>query len=93
MDRKQADAIAQAILEPDLKAQDALVHKRAEDAAKLAQQQRHAWSGLVGFAIGAAIGHFAFGRLSYGGLIGLCGGILISVLVGRISRMFPTLRT
>ena len=86
MDRKQADAIAQAILEPDLKAQDALVHQRAAKAAKLAQQRRHAWFGLAGFVIG----HFAFGRVSYGGLIGLLVGKLVGVLVGRISRRLPT---
>lgn len=90
MDRKQAQAIVQAILEPDLKAQDALVHKRAEEAAKLTQLRRRAWLGLAGFAIGAAIGHFAFGRVSYGGLIGLFVGMLVGVLVGRISRMLPT---
>ena len=79
MERSQVDAIAKAILEPDLKAQEELTRKRALDAAKLSLQRRAARFGLVGFAIGAAVGYFAFNKIFPYGLAGL----FMAVLVGR----------
>jgi hypothetical protein len=81
MDKNQADAIAQAILEPDLKFQEELSRRRAADAAKLSMQRRLAWFGLAGFAIGAAVGYYAFGRLTPYGLVGLCAAVLIGRLI------------
>ncbi|KRA41541.1 hypothetical protein [Pseudoxanthomonas sp. Root630] len=80
MDKKQADAIARAILEPDLKAQEDLNRRRASEAARLIMQRRLAWFGLAGFSIGAAIGYYAFEKVAPYGLIGLC----VAVLVGRL---------
>jgi len=86
MDRTQADAIAQAMLEPDVKAQEEIRRKRAQDAAKLAAQRRHAGFVLVGYVAGAAVGHFAFGRIAFFGLIGAAAGMLGSVLVGWLRK-------
>ena len=81
MDRNQADAIARAILEPDLTVQEESSRKRAAAAAKLAKQRRLAWFGLAGFAMGAAVGYYAFGRLAPYGLVGLCAAVLVGHLV------------
>ena len=78
MEKNQADAIAQAILEPGLKAQEEILSKRAADAAKLSLQRRIAWFGLAGFAIGAVVGHFAFDKVFPYGFVGLFLAILIS---------------
>ena len=86
MNRTQADAIAQAMLEPDLKSQEEVRRKRAQEAAKLATQRRHAGFVLVGYAAGAAVGHFAFGRIASSGLIGAFVGMLASVLVGWLRK-------
>ena len=80
MDKNQADAIAQAILEPDLKVQEELSRKRAADAAKLIMQRRLAWFGLAGFALGAVVGYYAFDKINPYGLAGLC----VAVLIGRL---------
>ena len=77
MDKSRADAIAQAILEPDLKAQAERNRKRAVEAVKLNMQRRLACSGLAGFTIGAAVGHYAFDGISPYGLIGLCAATMI----------------
>jgi hypothetical protein len=84
MDRTQADAIAQAMLEPDLKAQEEVRRKRAQETAKIAAQRRHAGFIVVGYAVGAAVGYFAFGRIVFSGLIGAFAGMLASALVGRL---------
>ena len=84
MDRTQADAIAQAMLEPDAKAQEELRRRRAQDTAKLATQRRHAGFVLVGYVAGAAIGHFAFGRIALFGLLGAFFGMLASLVVVQI---------
>lgn len=80
MDKNQADAVARAILEPDLKLQEELARKRTADTAKLAMQRRLAWFGLAGFAVGAAVGYYVSGRCTPYGLVGLC----MAVIVGRL---------
>ena len=84
MDRSQAEAIAQAVLEPDVKAQEQIRLRRAQEAVKLANQRRHAGFVLVGYAAGAAIGYLAFDRIAISGLIGAFIGMLASALVGRL---------
>lgn len=73
MDENQAGAIARAILEPDLKAQQQLGHRRAREATALTVQRRAAGTALVGMAIVGTIGYFAFGEfpryLLVGGLV------------------------
>ena len=83
MDKKQADAIAQAILEPDLRAQEELRNKRALDTAHHARKRRVAWFTLAGCGIGAAIAHFAGLRFSIGVIWGGLGGSAIGWLVTR----------
>jgi hypothetical protein len=82
MEKTQADAIAQAILEPDLRAQEELRNKRAVESAQLARKRRIAWLTLAGAGIGAAVAyfsdvHFPIGVI-WGGLAGSAVGWLIT---------------
>lgn len=82
MDRTQADAIIQALREPDLHAQAEIRRKRAVEAAQLARGRRVAWCALVGCGVGAAVIHFGSGGIStgvvWGGLIGAAVGWLVT---------------
>ena len=74
MEKAHADAIAQAILEPDLRVQEEVRRKRAKKAANLLRKRRVAWIVLIGSAIGAAIAyssgiHFSLGVI-WGGVAG-----------------------
>lgn len=78
MHKTQAEAIVQAILEPDLKAQEELRRKRAKEPWWLAQRRKVASLALIGFAAGAGIAtytgqRFVSGAL-YGGLAGAALG-------------------
>lgn len=82
MIKTQVDAIAQAILEPDLRAQDEIRRKRAAEAAQLARKRKVAWLALAGSCIGAAAAYFSGTRFSegviWGGLVGAVVGWLIT---------------
>lgn len=82
MDRTQADAIVQALMEPDLRAQAEIRRKRAAEAAQLARSRRVAGCALVGCGIGAAVIHFGSGGIStgvvWGGVIGAAIGWLVT---------------
>ncbi len=86
MDRTQADAVAQAMLEPDVKAQEENRRRRAQDAAKLANQRNHAKFVIGGYLAGAAIGYFAFGRIAHFGLMGAVLGMLTSLLAVHLRK-------
>lgn len=83
MDKTQADAIAQAILEPDLRVQEELRNKRALESAHQARMRRVAWFALAGCGIGAAIAHFGGVRVSLGVIWGGLAGSAIGWLVTR----------
>ena len=83
VDRNQADAIARAILEPDLKAQEQLRQRREKEAAALTVQRRAAGFALVGMAIGGTIGHYAFGEVSRYLIVGGVVAYLIARLAHR----------
>lgn len=82
MEKTQADAIAQAILEPGLRAQEELRSKRAAESAQLARKRRVAWFTLCGAGIGVAVAHFSGAHFSvcvmWGGLAGSAVGWLIT---------------
>ena len=77
MDKTQADAIAQAILQPDLEAQEKIRRKRAAEEQILAGRRSVAKLALLGMAIGGAAVYFAGGRLTEGIIWGgLAGGVI-----------------
>ena len=83
MGKEQAGAIARAILEPDLQAQEALQSKRAAEAADLAHKRRVAWISLLCMAAGAAIAYLTHRRVVGGVLFGAMGGFVVSLLLPR----------
>ena len=89
MDEKQADAVAAAILAPDLRAQEDIRHKRALEAQLPASQRRQTIFVLSGFAVGAAIGYFGFGGISYFAISGAFVGFLVARLtMDRAAQQF-----
>jgi hypothetical protein len=83
MDKTQADAIAQAILEPELRAREEILHKRAAKAAELARKRRIAWFSLIGACIGSAIAYYGGFRFSLGVIYGALTGSAVGWLVTR----------
>ena len=81
MEQSQADAIARAILEPDLKAQEQLRRKRAAESKQLTEKRKVAWLGLAGFAIGAVAAHFTGEGISAGGLWGGVAGAAVGWVI------------
>jgi hypothetical protein len=55
MDKPQAEAIAKSMLEPDVKAQEAIRRKRDAQRQSLAKRHKVAWFALAGALIGASI--------------------------------------
>jgi L-fucose isomerase-like protein len=80
MDKTQADAIAQALLEPDLRAQEELRRKRASVAQLMAKRGQVVWSALVGFAIGAIAAYFVGQRWALGAM----WGCIVGAALGRL---------
>lgn len=78
MDDSQADAIARAILEPDLKGQEELRRKRAAEERRMADQRLVAALALPAMAIGAVATHLIGIRFTngiiWGGIIGAIVG-------------------
>lgn len=59
MDKKQAEAIAQAILQPALDAQQRIRDRREREAAQLLRKHRIAVFTLAGCAMGATVAGFS----------------------------------
>jgi hypothetical protein len=78
MERTQADAIAQAILAPDLSRQEEARQKRAIEAVYLSRKRKVAWFSLAGSAIGAAVAYLSSTDFS----VGVIWGGLASSAVG-----------
>ncbi|PKM16280.1 MAG: hypothetical protein CVV12_04760 [Gammaproteobacteria bacterium HGW-Gammaproteobacteria-2] len=83
MDKTQADAIAQAILEPDLRAQEEIRLKRAREDADLARKRRVAVFVLIGSSIGAAIAYYLDYRFTLGIIWGGLAGSVVGWLITR----------
>lgn len=80
MDESQADAIARAILTPDIEAREALRRKREKEAGWQAERRKVAGLVLVGFAVGAAAAQLTGERFTTGGLWGAIAASAISLL-------------
>lgn len=72
MDKSQAEAIAEAILEPDKKAQEEIRRQRHSATQGLARRRKVAWFALVGAILGAGVaqlmGHRFPDGILWGGL-------------------------
>ncbi|MGD9583982.1 MAG: hypothetical protein AB7V26_10015 [Lysobacterales bacterium] len=87
MDNAQADAIAQAVLAPEF--QERVRRKRAQAAAQWAVGQRRARFVVLGYLLGAALGHFWFGQMTYMGIAGALAGRLTEALRERFRKNNP----
>lgn len=89
MERKQAEAAAEAILGPHIRAQDAksqeLRAKRDAEHALQVRKRRGAWFVLAGAAIGVAIAHFGGFRFTQGICWGGIAGAALGFIVTRRS--------
>ena len=86
MDKSQAEAIAQVILQPD-PAREKIQRRKAREAWWLAERRKVALLVLVGFAIGAAVGLQLGQRFSVGGLWGgMAGAVVGWIWIGLRSR-------
>ena len=70
MDKKQAEVVAQVLLEPQVRAQDDLRLKREREAARLKGQRRIAWLALAGSSLGGGIAYVLGEQVAYGAAIG-----------------------
>ncbi len=91
MDKSQSDAVVQAVLAPNFKAQKDLRQQQAREAWWLSEKRRVAWLGLIGFAIGAVVATYIGQRFTTGGLLGGLGGGAVGWLwIGLRSRRRAT---
>lgn len=81
MDKSQAEAIVQAMLEPGLSAQEELRRKQAAEDVQHARQRRGAWLVLAGGGAGAVIAHFSGVRFTQGILWGSVAGAFTAWLI------------
>ena len=77
MEKKQAEAIVQAILEPELRGREELRRKREAEARGLRSSRFVAAFVLVGFAIGALIAYVSGERFTNGALWGSAFGAVV----------------
>jgi len=87
MDKTQADAVSEAILEPHLRAQEARASeiraRRAAAEALDARKRVSARFALVGMAVGAAVAHVGGFRYIEGAIWGGLAGFAVSMVVRR----------
>lgn len=83
MDKSQADAVAQAILEPGLEEQTKDRQLRERRAQRTAAHRRQTLYFVVGYLVGVAIGYFGFGRIAMYGVAGGFVGLLVGALFAR----------
>ena len=84
MDKKQADVVAQSILEPGARAQEEVRLKRTAEVNERSRKQQIAWFSLAGFVVGAAV--------SYVGVISFVPGFFLGGLVGSLAGYVITRR-
>jgi hypothetical protein len=83
MDKTQADVVADAILDPERRAQEEVRRRRARESALRARQRRVAWLGLVGAGVGVGIACYGGFRFPLGVIWSGAIGSLISWLIPR----------
>ncbi|WP_081770136.1 hypothetical protein [Luteimonas huabeiensis] len=87
MNKTQAEAITQAILEPDVRAQEDIQRRRAAEALSVARRRQVALLMLIGCAIGGVTAHFLGVRFTlgiiWGGIAGSAFGWFVVWLRSR----------
>lgn len=80
LDKNQADAIAEALIQPDVEHKNALREKRAAAERDQAAKRYSATCGFIGFAIGGATGYLASLPIVRAALVGGIAGALLGRL-------------
>lgn len=82
MRKEQAEATADALLQPLRQQQEAELVAAQRQSAQLEGRGQRAWRvfALLGLASGGAIGHFVFGKLTMGLIMGLAAGSVVGAL-------------
>nr|WP_245149870.1 hypothetical protein [Xanthomonas axonopodis] len=86
MDKSQADAIAQALLQPDLEAQEKIRRRRAAEGQGVADRRMVAWFSLSGLVIGAVVAHLTGYRFTDGIMWGGIAGGAVGWAALRLYR-------
>ena len=86
MDETQASAMADAILEPHLRAQNERRAEKAAVEAFKAKQRKVAWFALAGIGCGAVITYYSGVRVSHGIIFGGVVGMVAGRIVGRLQE-------
>ena len=80
IDKKQAEAISQAIMQPEIEHQKAMHQKLLASGRKRSITQFIAIFGLAGFISGGTVGYFASLPITRAAIVGLIFGVIL----GRI---------
>jgi len=83
MNKKQAEAVAEALLSPAREAQEAAQRSKQERRLKLATQRRAASFGLAGAIVGGAIGYWLDGKIFPACLVGMAIGFVLGYFIAR----------
>jgi hypothetical protein len=86
--KEQAEAVAEALLQPGRKEQSEFAHRAETKSSYLQSRERKVWAllALIGLATGAILGHFAFGQIGNGTLLGFAVGSIVGVLLRGFVR-------
>jgi len=90
MDRKQAEAITQALLEPHARALEERRGKRAAEAERTRRRRRVAWFVLAGCASGGALAHLAGAGIGTGSSWGGTAGAVLGWTLNWLRRRSPS---
>ena len=91
MRKEQAEVAADALLQP---------LKQQQEAAQVNAQMRSAWlqsrgqlawrvCAILGLVAGGAIGHFSFGKLTIGLIMGMAAGSVVGALARTVVNRRP----
>jgi hypothetical protein len=88
MEKQQAAAIAEAVLDPHLQAQQRRSATLTAASRQRARNRDITWFGLAGLVVGTSVGWSTGTALSHGALLGVGAGCVL----GCIARVFRSTR-
>lgn len=91
MRKEEAEAVAQALLQPGRQTQQASqtqAHMRSEQIQSRGQRAWRTFAAL-GFLSGGAIGHFGYGNLTMGLIVGAAAGSVLGAVARAVVKRGP----
>lgn len=83
LNKEQSEAVADALLSPSMEAQKTAKARAEKQQRDHTARLRHAWVGLAGFAIGAALGYALLGNAVPTAIAGLALGLIAGKILAR----------